>query len=170
MAHRGSAVVQKVALPALAFLLALLSGGILIALSDPLVLPLIGSPWKFVKAAFRSAGNAYLALFQGSFFDTNLMTHGSFISGFYPFSETLVIAAPLILAGLSVALAFRAGLFNIGAQGQFIFGAIGASYIGFKFELPPVLHVLFAILGAILLSAIWGGLVGLLKARTGAHE
>ena len=134
------------------------------------MLPLIGSPLKFLSAAFNSAGNAYLALFQGSIFDSNLVTHGAFWSGFYPLSETLLVAAPLILAGLSVALAFRAGLFNIGAQGQFIFGAIGASYLGFKFELPAPLHVLLALTGAVVLAALWGGFVGLLKARTGAHE
>lgn len=170
MGRMSSAILQKIALPTLAFVLALLSGGILIALSDPLVLPLIGSPWKFLTAAFHSVSNAYLALFQGSIFDTNLVKHGSFLSGFYPLSETLVIAAPLILAGLSVALAFRAGLFNIGAQGQFIFGAIGASYVGFKFHMSAPLHIACAILAAIVLSALWGGFVGLLKARTGAHE
>lgn len=80
------------------------------------------------------------------------------------------MAAPLILTGLSVTLAFRAGLFNIGAQGQFIFGAIGASYVGFHYNLPLVIHGLAAILGAIVLAGLWGGLVGFLKARTGAHE
>jgi general nucleoside transport system permease protein len=76
----------------------------------------------------------------------------------------------LILTGLSVALAFRSGLFNIGAQGQFIFGAIGASYVGFHFNLPTVIHILFAALAGIVLAAIWGGIVGILKAKTGAHE
>jgi general nucleoside transport system permease protein len=80
------------------------------------------------------------------------------------------VATPLILTGLSVALAFRAGLFNIGAQGQFIAGAIGASWVGFSFELPIVIHCLAAILAAILFAGLYGGLVGLLKARTGAHE
>ena len=71
---------------------------------------------------------------------------------------------------LAVALAFRAGLFNIGAQGQFIFGAIGASYVGFHFHLNPIIHVAFAMLAAMALAGIYGGVVGLLKARTGAHE
>jgi simple sugar transport system permease protein len=69
-----------------------------------------------------------------------------------------------------VALAFKAGLFNIGAQGQFIAGAIGASWVGFTFELPVVIHTLAAMAAAILFAGIYGGLVGLLKARTGAHE
>lgn len=165
-----SKALTKISLPLLAFVLAVFSGGILIAFSDREVLPLIGSPWKFFTAALHSAGNAYLALFQGSIFDSNLVKDGSFLRGFYPLSESLLIATPLILAGLSVTLAFKAGLFNIGAQGQFIFGAIGASYIGFSFDLPPVFHVLLALITAIVFSALWGGFVGLLKAKTGAHE
>ena len=76
----------------------------------------------------------------------------------------------LIFAGLAVALAFRAGLFNIGAQGQFIFGAIGASYVGFNFEMSPLIHVPLVLLAGILCGGIFGGIVGLLKAKTGAHE
>ncbi|NCV73913.1 MAG: ABC transporter permease, partial [Actinobacteria bacterium] len=84
--------------------------------------------------------------------------------------ETLVAASPLILTGLSVALAFRAGLFNIGAQGQFIAGAIGASWVGFTFDLPIVIHAVAAIATAMLFAGLYGGFVGFLKARTGAHE
>ncbi|HEX7404641.1 MAG TPA: ABC transporter permease [Candidatus Nanopelagicaceae bacterium] len=169
MKIRGSSVLRKIALPGLAFVLALFVSGLLIAFSDPKVLHLSRSPFKFLGAALSSAGDAYLALFQGAIYDPNL-AHGGFFNGFYPFSETLVSTAPLILAGLSVALAFRAGLFNIGAQGQFIFGAIGASVVGFKADLPVGVHVVAAILTGMLFAGIWGGFVGLLKARTGAHE
>jgi ABC-type uncharacterized transport system permease subunit len=169
MKIKGSGMVRKIALPALAFVLALFVSGLLIAFSDPKVLHLSRSPLKFLGAGLSSAGDAYLALFQGAIYDPNL-AHGGFLNGFYPFSETLVSAAPLILAGLSVALAFRAGLFNIGAQGQFIFGAIGASVVGFKANLPVGIHVIAAILTAMIFAAIWGGFVGFLKARTGAHE
>ena len=79
-------------------------------------------------------------------------------------------SAPLICAGLGVGLAFRAGLFNIGAQGQAILGAIVAAYIGFTWHLPPGIHLLLAILGGLLGGAFWGGIVGWLKAKTGAHE
>lgn len=160
---------RKIALPALAFALALFISGLIIAFSDPKVLHLIHSPLKFLGAAFSAAGNAYLALFQGAIYDPNLAHHGV-LEGFYPLSETMVSAAPLILAGLSVALAFKAGLFNIGAQGQFIFGAIGASVVGFKVNLPIGIHVVAAILVGMAFASIWGGFVGLLKARTGAHE
>jgi simple sugar transport system permease protein len=81
-----------------------------------------------------------------------------------------VTATPLILAGLAVTLAFQAGLFNIGAQGQFIFGALGASYIGFHYSFPPVIHVILALLAGVFASSLWGGFVGFLKAKTGAHE
>jgi simple sugar transport system permease protein len=69
-----------------------------------------------------------------------------------------------------VGLAFRAGLFNIGAEGQIILGAIGAAWVGFTLDLPPVVHVVLALLGGVLCGAIWGGIPGFLKARTGAHE
>ena len=160
---------QSTKLSLLAFFLAVFTGGLLIAFSDPNVLSLWKSPFRFFSEAINVSAKAYAALFQGAIFDVNL-TKRSFINGFYPLSETFTIAAPLILAGLSVTLAFRAGLFNIGAQGQFIFGAISASYIGFKFSLPPVIHIVVAIIFAILVAGLWGGLVGLLKSKTGAHE
>ena len=157
-------------LPLLSFLLAFLLTSVLIAFSDAQVLKNIGSPGKFLSSAASTVGNAFLALFQGSVFDINLARGHGFFQGFYPLSETLVTATPLILTGLSVALAFKSGLFNIGAQGQFIFGAIGASYIGFHFHLPVVVHVIAALVVGVILAAFWGGLVGLLKAKTGAHE
>lgn len=157
-------------LPALAFIFAFFIGGILIVLADPEVMGQISSPLNFLTAAAAKIGNSYLAIFQGSVFDVNLARESGLINGFYPFSETLVTATPLILSGLAVALAFRSGLFNIGAQGQFIFGAIGASYIGFQFELSPLLHISLALVTGIILGGLYGGLVGFLKAKTGAHE
>ena len=157
-------------LPALAFIFAFFIGGILIVLADPEVMGQISSPLNFLTAAAAKIGNSYLAIFQGSVFDVNLARESGLINGFYPFSETLVTATPLILSGLAVALAFRSGLFNIGAQGQFIFGAIGASYIGFQFELSPLIHISLALVAGIILGGLYGGLVGFLKAKTGAHE
>ena len=160
---------SKITLPALAFTMALFVSGLLVAFSDSKVLALKSSPLSMLSKAFSTAGSAYWALFRGSIFDPEL-AKASFIEGFYPLSETIVAASPLILTGLSVALAFKAGLFNIGAQGQFIAGAIGASYVGFHFELPIVIHTLAAIAAAIVCAGLYGGFVGLLKARTGAHE
>jgi simple sugar transport system permease protein len=160
---------KKLLLPALSIFMAFLVGGLLVAFSDSQVLALKSNPLEMLAKAVTTAGSAYWALFRGSVFDSQLADN-DFWQGFYPFSETLTVATPLILTGLSVALAFRAGLFNIGAQGQFIAGAIGASWIGFSFEMPIVIHSLAAIAVAILFSGLYGGLVGLLKARTGAHE
>ena len=161
---------QAIKLPGLSFFMAFTITGLIIAVSDAKVLAKFSSPLDFITSALASVGNAYLALFQGSVFDVTLINDGSFIRGFYPLSETIVTATPLILTGLSVALAFKSGLFNIGAQGQFIFGAIGASYVGFNFELPIGIHILAAALTGAIFAAIWGGIVGILKARTGAHE
>lgn len=157
-------------LPFVAFIFAFFIGGIVIVISDPLIMGQISSPGKFLTSAGSKIGNSYLAIFQGSIFDINLARGSGLLRGFYPLSETIVTATPLILCGLSVALAFRSGLFNIGAQGQFIFGAIGASYVGFTFSLNPILHVVLVLLVAILFGGFYGGLVGVLKAKTGAHE
>lgn len=161
--------IAKLKLPVLAFAMALFVSGLLVAFSDSKVLALKSSPLSMLAKAFSTAGSAYWALFRGSIFDPEL-AKASFIEGFYPLSETLVAASPLILTGLSVALAFKAGLFNIGAQGQFIAGAIGASYVGFHFELPIVIHSIAAITAAMICAGLYGGFVGFLKARTGAHE
>ena len=163
-------ILDKTLLPLLAFFLALFVGGLVIGFTDSKVLAKIASPIELLKILGSTVGNAYLALFQGAIYDPNLAEGKCFFPGFYPLSETMVSTAPLILCGLSVALAFKSGLFNIGAQGQFIFGAIGASYIGFKFEMPIAMHILVATLAGVILAALWGGIVGLLKAKTGAHE
>jgi simple sugar transport system permease protein len=160
---------KKLLLPALSFLMALVVSGLLVAFSDAKVLALKNNPLSMLAKGVSTSGSAYWALFRGSIFDPNL-AHGNFWGGFYPFSETLVTASPLILTGLSVALAFRAGLFNIGAQGQFIAGAIGASWVGFTFHLPIVIHSIAAVAAALIFAGLYGGFVGFLKSRTGAHE
>ena len=157
-------------LPFLSFVFAFFIGGIIIVVSDPVIMGQLSSPGKFLTSAASRIGNSYLAIFQGSIYDVNLARDSGFFRGFYPMSETLVTATPLLFAGLAVALAFRSGLFNIGAQGQFIFGAIGASYVGFAYELPPLIHVPLVLIAGIILGGLFGGFVGLLKAKTGAHE
>ena len=161
---------KNIVIPFFAFIFAFFIGGLVIVFSDPEVMSNLKSPGKFLTSALSKIGNSYLAVFQGSIFDINLARGESFFKGFYPLSETIVTATPLILTGLAVTLAFRSGLFNIGAQGQFIFGAIGASYVGFQFDLPPVIHPIAAILAGVFLAGIYGGIAGLLKAKTGAHE
>jgi simple sugar transport system permease protein len=85
--------------------------------------------------------------------------------------QTLLLTTPVILTGLAVALAFRAGLFNIGGQGQYIAGSVGAVWVGSSFEgMPYLLHVVLAILAALAAGALWGGIAGVLRATTGANE
>jgi general nucleoside transport system permease protein len=85
--------------------------------------------------------------------------------------QTLIITTPLILTGLAVAFAFRAGLFNIGGNGQYIVGSIAAVWVGSSFaDMPSLLHILLAILAACAAGAFWAGIAGFLKATTGAHE
>ena len=86
-------------------------------------------------------------------------------------SETFVWATPYILAGLAVALAFRCGLFNIGVEGQLAIGAVCSVFVGYSLHgLPMIIHLPLALGAGILGGAVWGGIPGSLKARTGAHE
>jgi ABC-type uncharacterized transport system permease subunit len=179
----GNSIVVTV----LAIVVAIVVGGLLIAFTDPVVLHVWGSffaePGYAIGAAWDSAFGAYSAMFEGSIFNPHTVaaifqqksigtafSDGTVSQVFNPLSETAVNATPLILAGLAVALAFRAGLFNIGAQSQFIGGALVCTYLGFGVSLPPVIHAVVCVLGAFAGGAVMGWLVGVLKATTGAHE
>jgi len=131
---------------------------VVLAMVAGIIVIMITSPGSFGDR-LTEAISAYQALFMGSF--------GSLQS----LSYTLVNVTPLIFAGLSVAIAFRAGLFNIGAEGQLAVGAITASAIGINATTWPgwVLIPVLIVAGA-LAGAIWGGIVGILKAWRGAHE
>ena len=100
-------ILEKIQLPLFAFFLALFVGGLVIGFTENKVLAKISSPFEFLKIFGSTVGNAYLALFQGAIYDPNLAEGKSFMAGFYPLSETMVTTAPLILCGLSVALAFK---------------------------------------------------------------
>lgn len=154
-----------------ALVLALVVSAVLIAAADDEVHTtasyLFARPADFFSAVWDSVWSAYVALFQGAIVDP---TASTFAKAIRPLTETMTWSVPLILAGLGLAVGFRAGLFNIGAQGQIILGAIFGGYIGFAFGLPPVLHLLLAIIAAALGGAIWAGIAGFLKARTGANE
>ena len=155
----------------LAVILALFVGAILIALTDKNVQAASGyffsRPGDTFKAIWDAASGAYTALFQGSIYN---FKRPGFAAGIRPLTETLTFATPLIAAGLGVAVAFRVGLFNIGGRGQMLVAAGAAGYVGFAWQLPFGIHVIVAVLAGMLAGAIWGGIVGLLKATTGAHE
>jgi simple sugar transport system permease protein len=124
-------------------------------------------PTDALGAAWTAIAEGYSALFRGSIYNYNA---DNFEASIRPMTETLRFAGPLIASGLGVALAFRVGLFNIGASGQLLFGALWATWISTRVELPWGLHLVVAVLVAILGAAAYGAIVGFLKARTGAHE
>ena len=146
--------------PALAILTALIISGFIIVFTDIDLLRLyrtdfgeaLGETWELLRGA-------YVALFQGSFGSLRAI------------SETLTAAAPLILAGLAVGIGFRAGLFNIGAEGQMLIGGMTAVVVGFYFDyLPIFIHLPLVLLAGMIGGAVWGGIPGWLRAKTGAHE
>ena len=159
----GSIVGQAwaiLAIPLIAIVLALVVGALVIILSSSLV------PHKGFDVTLPLA--AYGALLAGATgFDPgngSLFTVDAIVG-------SLVFAAPLALAGLGVAVGFKAGLFNIGAQGQFLMGALGAVAVGGALHSSPAIVAIPAaiVIGA-LVGAVWGGIVGALKAISGAHE
>ena len=155
----------------LAVLTALILSSILILAADSEVrytaTYLLNRPGDFLHATASTLSEAYSSLLRGALFDWRATTGVRMIR---PITDTLTNATPLIIAGLGMAVAFRAGLFNIGGQGQMILGAITACYVGIAWNLPPVAHLLVAVVGAALGGLVWGGIAGVLKARTGANE
>ena len=132
---------RSVSIPVVAVLLAAFIGAIILIVSDAPPL------------------EAYAALLKGSFGSARAI------------GRTLEKATPLIFSGLSVAFAFQAGLFNIGAQGQLLFGAIVSAFVGFSIKgLPPFLHASLALTAGGLAGLLYGVIPGALKTYTGAHE
>lgn len=132
---------RSISVPLVAVVLGLLIGAILLIVSG------------------ASPVEAYSALLEGAF--------GSPVA----VQRTLEKATPLIFSGLAVAFAFKAGLFNIGAQGQLLVGAVVAAFVGFSIEgLPAIIHAPLALLIGGLAGALYGFIPGALKVYTGAHE
>ncbi len=136
---------ETLLVPLLAVFTAIVVGGLVIAFAG-------GNPF-----------NAYLGLFEGAFGSTKAL------------SETAVWATPYIFAGLAVALAFKGGLFNIGAEGQLAFGAVTAALIGYLpnqmgIHIPAIIHIPLTVGGGMLAGALWAAIPGALKAYTGGHE
>lgn len=171
----------------LAIVLAMLFGGLLMIIGNAGLRQqwsyFFYQPGTTLSATLSFIGESYGALFKGSIVDPDVVNRwiwgvprvpgGPVVTWqdtLYPISETLTYAGPLILTGLAVAVPFRAGLFNIGGQGQSIMGAIAGGTVGFALSLPTVLHVLTAIVAGAIAGGLYGYIVGLLKARTGAHE
>jgi simple sugar transport system permease protein len=137
-------VAQLVLIPIFAVVMALFLGGLTMLATN---------------VAPSAIARSYVALFTGS------------LGSISAVSETLTAAAPLTLAGLGIALGFRAGMFNIGAEGQVLLGGMAAVVIGFSFEgLPAWLHVPLALLAGAVIGGAWAAIAGWLRAATGAHE
>jgi ABC-type uncharacterized transport system permease subunit len=172
--------------PILAVVTAFIIGGIVIAFSSLDVLAAWGkffqSPLEALKISWKTVFEAYSSLIRGAFGSPKEMVEAlriyqqtgddkAILEAFRAVSESLVISTPYIFAGLAVALGFRGGLFNIGAEGQLFVGALAAAYIGYAVKgLPAYIHLPLALLAGILAAAIWGAIPGYLKAKTGAHE
>jgi len=130
--------------PMLATLMALILGGLLMLAT--------GESTTTVMQAFG-------ALFSGAF------------GSVYAISETLTAATPLVLAALGIALGFRAGLFNIGAEGQIIVGGLATVVVGFSLSsLPWIIHLPLALMAGAIVGATYAAIAGWLRAATGAHE
>jgi len=141
IAVREGYLKTQIGTPLLALIFALIVGVIIILWADK-------DPFK-----------AYGALLAGS------------LGSLQGISETLVTASPLILTGLAIAFAFRCGMFNIGAEGQFIMGQMGAAWAGFTFKgLPMILHLPLTLLCGTMSGALWASVPGFLKAKRGVHE
>ncbi len=137
-------LIDAMGMPGLAMLLGFAGGALII--------------W-ITSGSFETVVTAYVGMINGAFFKTR------------GFSETLVAMTPYVFLGLGLAVGFKAGLFNIGAEGQFYIGAISAVWAGIVFTgLPTFIHLPLVIFAGALGGAIWAGIPALLKVRTGAHE
>lgn len=163
---QGNAIISV-----LAVVLALIVGGIMIAATDEDVQAASGyffaRPGDTFVAIWQSVSGAYVALFQGSIYNFGAP---SFARAIRPLTETLTFATPLIAAGLGVALAFRIGMFNIGGRGQMLMASAAAGWVAFGWDLPWGIHMIVALIAGLVAGALWAGIAGFLKARTGAHE
>jgi simple sugar transport system permease protein len=174
---------QAALIPFLAIFSALIIGGVMIATFDPVVWEAFGEGFRAgLSAAWRSVAQAYRALFEGAFGSPARIVEGFRIysasgdateltRGIRPLTESLRISTPYIFAGLAVALGFRCGLFNIGAEGQYFIGGITSVFVGYSLQgLPRIIHLPLALVAGIVGGGLWAAIAGYLKARTGAHE
>jgi simple sugar transport system permease protein len=173
-------VLRKSLVPLLAVITALLFGGVVIVLTDFVSLAKLGTdPLGAIGGALGGVISGYGAMLTGAFGDpariVAALETGSaadIATAIRPLTETLVAATPLILAGLAVAISFRAGMFNIGVDGQLMIGALGATITAFVLQgqVPGFVILLVSIAVGVVTGAFWGFIPGFLKARTGAHE
>jgi ABC-type uncharacterized transport system permease subunit len=165
--------------PILAIISGLLLGGLIVALTTEEVYSTFATnPLQAIGIGINAAFRSYQALFNGAIGNPariiEALGGGDALEirrAFNPFFESLNKSTPYIFAGLAVALGFRAGLFNIGAEGQLFIGAVFSVYVGYAVTgLPAIIHIPLALGAGALGGALWGFIPGLLKAKTGGHE
>jgi simple sugar transport system permease protein len=170
---------QIVLIPLLAVFTGLIIGGVFIILTTEAVYSgFRQSIGAGLAASWGTVWSSYVALFTGSIGDPMRMItalqSGDVLEirrAFNPFLESLVTSTPYIFSGLGLALGFRSGVFNIGAEGQIFTGAILSAWIGYSVHgLPAIIHIPLALLGGAVGGAAWGFIPGWLKAKTGGHE
>ena len=167
----------------LAIFTALVIGGVFIAAFDPVVWEAFGQGLGAgLAAAWHSVVTGYTALFEGSFGSPARIIEGfriysqtgdpgELLKGIRPLTESLRISTPYIFAGLAVALGFRCGLFNIGAEGQYFIGGLACVFVGYSLTgLPWIIHLPLSLAAGAAGGALWAAIAGYLKAKTGAHE
>jgi simple sugar transport system permease protein len=179
-------VLQTLLVPLLAVFTGLVIGAIVIAITDATVVAafrnFFRAPGTALRATWQAVSTAYGALFHGSIGSPAEIYHaiqvyratgenGPLLQAFWPITESLVASTPYIFAGLAVALGFRCGLFNIGAEGQFFIGALCSAWAGYKLiGIPWFIHLPLAVLAGAAGGALWASVPGILKATTGGHE
>jgi general nucleoside transport system permease protein len=176
---RKSGIWRVIQVPLLAVVTGLLIGAIFIILTTESVYQAFAQNFFWgIGEMFRVVGEAYGSLFTGAIGDpvriVTALSGGDAMEirrAFNPFLESLLASTPYIFAGLGVALGFRAGVFNIGAEGQIFVGAIFSAYVGYAVKgLPAIIHIPLALLAGALGGGIWGFIPGWLKAKFGGHE
>ncbi len=171
---------RRALLPALALVTAFFVGAIVIVLTDFEHLRHIGAdPLAAIGGALGGVVDGYRTMLSGAIGDPGRIVTAiqsgnadDVAAAIRPFSETLVSATPFIFVGLGLAVSFHAGLINLGADGQFLMGGLGASITVLLVagHLPPLLALVVALLGGTIAGGAYGFVPGFLKARTGAHE
>lgn len=174
---------QAALMPILAIFTALVFGALFIAAFNPDVWAAFGEgPLAGLRVAWQSIVQAYTSLFEGAFGSPSRIVEGlrlysqtrepaELMRAIRPLTEGLRIATPYIFAGLAVALGFRCGLFNIGAEGQYFIGGLTSVYVGYSLTgLPWFVHLPLALVAGMVGGALWAAIAGFLKAKTGAHE
>ena len=177
-------VIRSMTVPVLAVVTALIVGAIVIVVTDPAVYEALaeGGIGEAIAVGLKNLAKAYGALYVGALGNPVEILRGigewltgggmqSLLVSLRGPSDSLVQSVPYIFAGLAVALGFRAGLFNIGAEGQIGIGWMVAVIVGIAFPgLPAIIHLPLAIVAGAVAGGLWAGIAGVLKARTGAHE